>query len=155
MGKLYSIKHNSGLKTVGRQTARLLTALYDRSQSTFTLADAEKITGLNSSLASSLLYKAVSRGLVSRLKPGLFVIVPPELGSNSEYAGDPYLTAIRLAERGSLFYFPCFGDGNTPHGDSASVCGVRLKLASESEAASFTERSSDLSSLSPSSILGP
>jgi len=103
MGKLHSTNNNPVLKTVGRQTARLLTALYDRSQSTFTLADAEKITGLNSSLASSLLHKAVSRGLVSRLKPGVFIIVPPELGSSAEYAGDPYLTAVRLAGKA-----PCF-----------------------------------------------
>ncbi len=103
MSKVHSSKHNSVLKTVGRQTARLLTALYDRSQSTFTLADAEKITGLKSSLASSLLHKAARRGLVSRLKPGVFIIVPPELGSSAEYAGDPYLTAVRLAGEG-----PCF-----------------------------------------------
>jgi len=103
MGELQSTKHNAVLKTVGRQTARLLTALYDRAQSTFTLADAEKITGLSSNLASSLLHKAVGRGLVSRLKPGLFIIVPPELGSSAEYAGDPYLTAVRLAGKA-----PCF-----------------------------------------------
>ncbi len=69
----------------------------------FTLADAEEITGLNPHLASSLLHKAVGRGLVSRLKPGVFVIVPPELGSSAEYAGDPYLTAVRLAGKA-----PCF-----------------------------------------------
>jgi predicted transcriptional regulator of viral defense system len=45
----------------------------------------------------------VRRGLVSRLKPGVFVIVPPELGSTSEYAGDPLLTAKRLAGGA-----PCF-----------------------------------------------
>ena len=103
MSELQSTKHNAVLKTVGRQTARLLTALYDRAQSTFTLADAEKITGLSSNLASSLLHKAVGRGLVSRLKPGLFIIVPPELGSSAEYAGNPYLTAVRLAGEA-----PCF-----------------------------------------------
>ena len=103
MSELQSTKHNAVPKTVGRQTARLLTALYDRAQSTFTLADAEKFTGLNSSLASSLLHKAVSRGLVSRLKPGVFVIIPPELGSSAEYAGNPYLTAVRLAGGA-----PCF-----------------------------------------------
>jgi predicted transcriptional regulator of viral defense system len=103
MSKVESTKHNTVLKTVGRQTARLLTALYDRAQSTFTLADAEKITGLSSNLASSLLHKAVGRGLVSRLKPGVFIIVPPELGSSAEYAGDPYLTAVRLAGKA-----PCF-----------------------------------------------
>jgi predicted transcriptional regulator of viral defense system len=96
-GYLMSTEHNTSNKTVGRQTAGLLARLYDRSQSTFTLADAQAITGLNSQLASSLLHKAVHRGLVSRLKPGVFVIVPPELGSASDYAGDPYLTAKRLA----------------------------------------------------------
>jgi predicted transcriptional regulator of viral defense system len=90
-------------KTVGRQTAGLLAGLYDRSQSTFTLADAQDITGLSAHLASSLLHKAARRGLVSRLKPGVFVIVPPELGSTFEYAADPYLTVTRLA--GSA---PCF-----------------------------------------------
>jgi len=103
MSEPQSTKHNAVLKTVGRQTARLLATLYDRAQSTFTLADAEKITGLSSNLASSLLHKAVGRGLVSRLKPGLFIIVPPELGSSAEYAGNPYLTAVRLAGEA-----PCF-----------------------------------------------
>lgn len=103
MSQLESTQHNGQMRTVGRQMARLLTALYDRPQSTFTLADAEAITGLNSRLASSLLHKAVGRGLVSRLKPGVFIIVPPELGSSAEYAGNPYLTAVRLAGKA-----PCF-----------------------------------------------
>ena len=103
MSKQASTEHNTKLKTVGRHTARLLSALYDRPQSTFTLADAGKITGLSPALASSLLHKAAGRGLVSRLKPGVFVIIPPELGSTAEYAGDPYLTAVRLAGAA-----PCF-----------------------------------------------
>jgi predicted transcriptional regulator of viral defense system len=98
-----SIKPNERLKTVGRQMARLLAALYDRSQSTFTLADAEAITGLDSKVASSLLHKAVRRGLVSRLERGVFVIVPPELGSNAEYAGNSYLTAVKLAGNAQCF----------------------------------------------------
>jgi predicted transcriptional regulator of viral defense system len=98
-----SMQHTGRGKTVGRLAAGLLAGLYDRSQSTFTLADAKEITGLSAHLASSLLHKAVRRGLVSRLKPGVFVIIPPELGSASEYAGDPYLTAISLAGEA-----PCF-----------------------------------------------
>jgi predicted transcriptional regulator of viral defense system len=97
------IKHNTPSKTAGSRMAHLLTALYDRSQSTFTLADVEEITGLSSSLASSLLHKAVGRGLVSRVKSGLFIVVPPELGSSSEYAGNPYLNAVRLAGKATCF----------------------------------------------------
>lgn len=96
-------QHNESRKTVGRQMASLLAGLYDQSQATFTLAEAAKITGLSPKLASSLLHKAVRRGLVSRLKPGVFVIIPPELGSTKEYAGDPYLTATRLAGDAPIF----------------------------------------------------
>ena len=79
MSELQSTKHNAVLKTAGRQTARLLTALYDRAQSTFTLADAEKITGLSSNLASSLLHKAVGRGLVSRVTQPQLVVFASSL----------------------------------------------------------------------------
>ena len=84
-------------KTVGNQMASLLSALYDRAQTTFTLADAVEITRLRPALASSLLHKAAQRGLVSHLKRGVFVLVPPELGSATDYSGNPYLVARRLA----------------------------------------------------------
>jgi predicted transcriptional regulator of viral defense system len=84
------------MKTVGTKTASLLMALYDRGQNTFTLADVKEITGLRAALASSLLHKATKRGLTSRLKRGVWILVPPEMGSVSEYAGNPYLVAQRL-----------------------------------------------------------
>jgi predicted transcriptional regulator of viral defense system len=64
----------------------------------FTTAEAAQITGLTIPLASSLLHKARKRGLVSQLKRGLFVIVPPELGSSVEYSGIPYLVARYLVD---------------------------------------------------------
>lgn len=83
--------------------AQLLSALHDRSQTTFTLRDVVKITGLRPNLASSLIHKAANRGLVSRLKRGLFVIVPSELGSTTEYTGNPYLVARQLAGEAPYF----------------------------------------------------
>jgi predicted transcriptional regulator of viral defense system len=96
-GELLNTKDNSILKTVGPQTARLLRTLYDRSQTTFTLADVGEITHLRPALASSLLHKAAKRGLVSRLKRGVFILVPPEMGSATEFSGNPYMVARRLA----------------------------------------------------------
>ena len=98
-----SIQYNSNLRTSGSQTAKLLMALYDSGQTTFTSGDAARITGLQPPLTSSLLHKAAKRGLVSRLKRGLFAIVPPELGSSVEYSGNPYLVARYLA--GSALYY--------------------------------------------------
>src|SRR5690349_21765603 len=77
--------------------APLLSTLYDRAQTTFTLADAVEITGLRPALASSLLHKAGRRGLVTHVQRGLFVLVPAELGTATDYSGNPYLVARRLA----------------------------------------------------------
>jgi len=74
----------------------LLTALYERQRTTFTLADVESVTGLPAASARSLIRHAVARGVVSRLEPGLFVLVPPELGRATEFAGNPYITAREL-----------------------------------------------------------
>lgn len=95
------MEHNG--KTIGSQMANLLAGLYERSQSTFTLDDAQEISHLSPPLVNNLLSKAARRGLISRLKSGVFVIVPPDLGNAGDYIGDPYLTARRLA--GTT---PCF-----------------------------------------------
>jgi predicted transcriptional regulator of viral defense system len=98
-----SITNSKPRKTVGNQMASLLSALYDRAQTTFTLADAVEITGLRPALASSLLHKAGQRGLVSHVKRGVFVLVPPEFGSATEYSGNPYLIARRLTDEAPSF----------------------------------------------------
>lgn len=98
-----SKNYNPNLRTTRRRMASLLTALYDKGRSTFTTAEAAKITGLTIPLASSLLHKARKRGLISQLKRGLFVIVPPELGSSTEYSGNPYLIARHLVDDAPYF----------------------------------------------------
>jgi len=95
-------------KTVGNQMASLLSALYDRAQTTFTLADAVEITGLRPALASSLLIKPPSAGWFSHLKRGVFVLVPPELGSATDYSGNPYLVAAAPRWRRAQFHLARF-----------------------------------------------
>ena len=91
------------MKTMGPQTAHLIASLYDRAQTIFTNSDVTAITGLEANSARSLVRKAEARGLVTRLKPGLFVLVPPELGSATEFSGNPYLTA-RAMVGGADYY---------------------------------------------------
>ena len=90
-------KYNRNIRTIGPQMAKLLNGLHDRSQTTFTLLDVKQITGLEPALASSLLHKALRRGLVSRVKGGVYMLIPAELGSTVEYGGNPYLIARLLA----------------------------------------------------------
>src|SRR5271169_2720314 len=89
-------RQSSPVKTVGRRSARLLAGLYDRAQTTFTLAEAQAITALRAGSTRSLLHKAILRGLIVRLKSGVFTLVPLELGSENEYPGNPYLAARAL-----------------------------------------------------------
>ena len=102
-----SVKHHSQLKTLGPRAAQLFTELNERRRSTFTLADVGSITGLKAAAARSLVHKAQLRGLVTRLKPGLYNLVPFELGRATEHIDSPYLIARELA--GSAHYFLSHG----------------------------------------------
>ncbi len=93
------VKSNSNYdfqKTLGPQSARLVTALHERGRTIFTHADAETITGLRAASARNLITGLVNRGLATRLKPGLFILVPFELGREREYLGNPYPVARAL-----------------------------------------------------------
>lgn len=114
LGHGLRMKDNSQLRTIGPQSARLLASLYDRAQTTFTNADVSAITGLNAASARSLIRKAQARGLVTRLKPGLFVLVPPELGSATEFSGNPYLTASAMV--GNSEYYISHASAMELHG---------------------------------------
>lgn len=95
-------KYNQS-KTVGPRAAQLLTELNERRCPTFTLADVVKITGLKPASARTLIHKAQTRGLVTRLKPGLYNLVPFELGRATEYVGNPYLIARDLVKDDHYF----------------------------------------------------
>jgi len=83
-------------KTVGPRTAQLLMELHEQGRTIFTVSDVQTITGLSPASARSLVRHAIIRGIVSRLKSGLFVLVPPELGWATEFTGDPHLIAREL-----------------------------------------------------------
>ena len=85
-------------KTLGTEAANLVTALHERNRTLFTLEDATEITGLREASARSFVRKLVNRGVVTRLKPGLFHLVPFELGREREYVGDPLLVAKALGD---------------------------------------------------------
>lgn len=102
-----SKKHNFQTKTVGPRAAQLLVELNELRRSTFNLADVGSITGLSASAARNLVHKAQQRGLVTRLKPGLYNLVPFELGRATEHVDSPYLIARELA--GAAPYFLSHG----------------------------------------------
>ena len=84
-------------KTLGPQAARLLAVLHEKRRTIFTVGDVQEVTGLGPKSTRNFVGKLVRRGVATRLKPGLFILVPFELGREREYLGNPYLVARALA----------------------------------------------------------
>lgn len=101
-------------KTLGPQAANLLIELHELGRMIFTLSDVEKVTGLSPKSARNFIAKVVSRGLATRLKPGLFILVPFELGREREYLGNPYLVAREIA--GGKEYYLSYASAMDLHG---------------------------------------
>jgi len=70
--------------------------LHERQKNIFSHADVEKISGLSSDSARGLVRRLVNRGLATRLKPGLFILVPSELGHERNYLGNPYVVTREI-----------------------------------------------------------
>ncbi len=83
-------------KTLGPQSARLIAELHERGKTLFSHADVEEITSLPAKSARNFVASLGHRGVVTRLKPGLFILVPFELGRESDYLGNPYVVAREL-----------------------------------------------------------
>ena len=94
---------NHHLKTLGPRAAFLIAELYEQQKTIFSNKDVEKISGLRPKSARSLVRRIVNRGVATRLKPGLFILVPYELGHERDYLGDPYIVASEIS-RGSEHY---------------------------------------------------
>ena len=84
-------------KTLGPQAANLIAEIHELGRVIFNLSDVERITGLSAKCARNFVATLVGRGLVTRLKPGLFILVPFELGREREYLGNPHVVARELA----------------------------------------------------------
>jgi len=121
-----SIEHKREASEDRRQTqmASLLSALYDRAQTTFTLADAVEITRLRPALASSLLHKAAhAAGLA--LEAWCFCVGSARMGSATDYSGNRIWShGASLATRPiSSRTLPRW---NPPHGHPAAVRDLHI-----------------------------
>jgi predicted transcriptional regulator of viral defense system len=70
--------------------------LHERSRAVFRLEDVQDITGLSETSARSFARKLVDRGVATRLKAGLYALVPFELGREREYPGNPFVVALEI-----------------------------------------------------------
>lgn len=91
-------------KTLGSKAASLVTTLYEEKHSIFKLKDVQRILNIGKISAINFIRKLVNRGIATRLKPGLFILVPFELGKEREYLGEPLIVAREIVS-GKGYYF--------------------------------------------------
>jgi predicted transcriptional regulator of viral defense system len=109
----YDLRAKYTLKTLGPRAAQLVVELNERRQQIFSLADVADITGLGPSAARNLVANAETRGIVTRLKPGLYNLVPFERGRDTSHVSNPYLIARTLV--GDAPYFISHGSALELH----------------------------------------
>lgn len=86
-------------KALGKNATRLFLELLKNGHHTFSLADAEEIVGLQDFSLRNFVSKLQQKGFVSRIKAGLYNIVPLEMGTESEYLGDPYIVVREIVRK--------------------------------------------------------
>jgi len=109
-----STKYKLKEKTLGSRAAHLVATLHERGRLVFTLTDVANITGLKDASVRSFVHKLVARGVATRLRSGLFILVPFELGHEREYFGNPYVVARELV--GGKKYYLSHGSAMDLHG---------------------------------------
>ena len=102
MTKILHEDHHSTQKTLGPRAGHLVLTLYERKHPIFRLTEAHEILGGDLKTVQQLVFDLVERGVATRLKHGLYRLVPFELGFENEYLGNPYVVAreLFLARRG-------------------------------------------------------
>ena len=101
-------------KTLGPQSARLVTTLYEENRPVFRIGDIQRILDTKEVTARDLARKLVDRAVASRLKPGLYILVPFELGKEREYMGNPLVVARELNDGAD--YYLSHGTAMVIHG---------------------------------------
>lgn len=92
-GKCDKRGRTHGTRTLGAVSANLISTLHEKGRVFFTIADVMAITGMSNTKASDLTSELIKRNIITRLKPGKYIIIPQEIGKESSYIGNWFVTA--------------------------------------------------------------
>lgn len=95
VGRKENMQYNKS-KTLGKKSALLLSLLQERGWTIFDVSKAHQLLDCKAKEAADLVDKMITRGLVTRIKNGLYQLVPFELGRESIYIGDSLIIMSEL-----------------------------------------------------------
>lgn len=111
-------KYDTQSKTLGPKSSYLVTTLYERDKQIFRLRDVQDILQIDDLYSAIFIRKLIKKGIVTRLKPGLFILVPFELGKEREYTGNPYIVSHEIMD-GKEYYLS--------HGTAMEIYGMKTQ----------------------------
>ena len=89
---------------------------------------------------------------MSKLEPGLFALVPPDLGRATEFVGNPYIVATEIDRRRSLLHIPRAATELHRLSGNTKVMGIRQGIFDGGTPAYFCGMTRSNSSTSRSHI---
>jgi predicted transcriptional regulator of viral defense system len=104
-------------KSMSSKSASFISKMYDDRKSIFTTREALKILSLEAKPLQKFLNPLLKKGIINRIIPGLYTIVPFEIGASKEYMPNPYIVAreiVRMKLSDSPFYI-AFGSAMEIH----------------------------------------
>jgi len=84
---------------MGPRGAGLIRSLYDADLQTFSVTDAVRLSGVGEKAVRNALNRLLRAGVIARVKPGLYNIVPFDLGDESDFLGSGPKIAVEIARR--------------------------------------------------------
>ncbi len=105
--------NNKHSKTLGPRESQLITSLYDVDKQVFKLQDIKDILRVEESLAANLASRLNAKGIITRIKQGLYAIVPFEMGRETAYAPDAGIIAREIVN--SKIYYIAFASALQLH----------------------------------------
>lgn len=93
--------NNNFSKTLGAKGSNFILSLYEINRPIFTLADASRLTNLKGKELQKFIEPLINKGILVRLIPGLYSIVPFEQGYTKTYMGNPYVVAREIVHHKS------------------------------------------------------
>ena len=108
------MKRDIPFKTLGSRAAYVVAELHERGRTIFRHADIADITLLGPKSVRNFVAALVRRGVATRLRPGLFVLVPFDLGHERDHLGNPYVVAREMV--GAADYYLSHASALDLHG---------------------------------------
>lgn len=90
-----NIKYN---KTLGPRESRLITSLYEANKQLFKIKDVKDLLAVKESAAANIVSRLNAKGIINRVKQGLYCIVPFDMGKETVYAPDANITAREISD---------------------------------------------------------